>query len=68
MNSVQSADGTRLAYDVYGSDPPLLSIIRANCVRSFQPIVRDANAFAREFTVYTPGILIPAEENSVCHH
>lgn len=53
MNIVQSADGTRLAYDVYGSGPALIYITGASCFRRFLPIVQDAKAFAREFTVYS---------------
>ena len=52
MKTVQSKDGTILAYDVYGSGPALIYITGASCFRSFMPIVQDAKAFAREFTVY----------------
>jgi pimeloyl-ACP methyl ester carboxylesterase len=52
MNTVQSKDGTTLAYDVYGSGPALIYITGASCFRSFMPIVQDAKAFAKEFTVY----------------
>lgn len=52
MQTTQSRDGTRLAYDVYGSGPPLIYITGASCFRSFWPVVQDAKAFASEFTVY----------------
>lgn len=52
MKTIQSKDGTTLAYDIYGSGPALIYITGASCFRSFMPIVQDAKAFAREFTVY----------------
>lgn len=52
MQTAQSKDGTTLAYDVYGSGPPLIYITGASCFRKFMPIVWDAKAFAKEFTVY----------------
>lgn len=52
MKTIQSKDGTSLAYDIYGSGPPLIYITGASCFRSFWPIVQDAKAFAKEFTVY----------------
>jgi pimeloyl-ACP methyl ester carboxylesterase len=52
MRTIRSKDGTTLAYDVYGSGPALVYVTGASCFRSFMPIVRDAKAFAREFTVY----------------
>lgn len=52
MKTIQSKDGTRLAYDVYGSGPALIYITGASCFRSFMPIVQDAKAFAKAFTVY----------------
>jgi pimeloyl-ACP methyl ester carboxylesterase len=52
MKTVQSKDGTTLAYDVYGSGPALIYITGASCFRSFMPIVQDAKAFAKDFTVY----------------
>lgn len=52
MKTIQSKDGTILAYDIYGSGPPLIYITGASCFRSFWPIVQDAKAFAKEFTVY----------------
>lgn len=52
MKTIQSKDGTILAYDVYGSGPPLIYITGASCFRSFWPIMQDVKAFAKEFTVY----------------
>jgi pimeloyl-ACP methyl ester carboxylesterase len=53
MKTIRSKDGTILAYDVYGSGPALIYITGASCFRSFWPIVQDAKAFSREFTVYS---------------
>jgi pimeloyl-ACP methyl ester carboxylesterase len=53
MKTTQSKDGTSLAYDVYGTGPPLIYITGASCFRSFMPVVQDAKAFAKEFTVYS---------------
>jgi pimeloyl-ACP methyl ester carboxylesterase len=53
MKTTRSKDGTTIAYDVYGSGPPLIYITGASCFRSFMPVVGDAKAFAKEFTVYT---------------
>jgi len=53
MRTTTSRDGTRLAYDVRGSGPPLIHVTGATCFRSFLPIVSDAKAFATAFTVYT---------------
>lgn len=52
MEIAISKDGTRLAYDVYGSGPPLVYITGASCFRSFWPVVKDAKTFAGAFTVY----------------
>ena len=52
MNTIQSKDGTPLAYDVYGSGPALIYIAGATCFRSFEPVLYDANVFAQQFTVY----------------
>ncbi|HET7274100.1 MAG TPA: alpha/beta hydrolase [Longimicrobiaceae bacterium] len=52
MKTIQSKDGTTLAYDIYGSGPALIYIAGASCFRSFMPVVQDAKAFAKEFTVY----------------
>lgn len=52
MNTVQSNDGTTLAYDIYGDGPPLIFITGASCFRNFMPVLKDAKAFAKEFAVY----------------
>lgn len=52
MMMVQSKDGTRIAYDVYGSGPSLIYCTGAACFRSMIPIVYDAKTFANSFTVY----------------
>jgi pimeloyl-ACP methyl ester carboxylesterase len=52
MKTTQSKDGTTIAYDVYGSGPALIYITGASCFRSFMPVVQDAKAFAKEFTVF----------------
>ncbi len=53
MHTTQSKDGTKLAYDVYGSGPPLLYITGATCHRTFKPVIHDAKVFATAFTVYS---------------
>lgn len=53
MQTLRSQDGTTLAYDVYGSGPPLIYITGATCFRKFLPIVKDAKALAQTFTVYS---------------
>lgn len=52
MKTVQSKDGTQIAYDVYGSGPALIYITGATCFRQFEPVLHDAQVFAGEFTVY----------------
>lgn len=52
MKTTKSKDGTVLAYDIYGSGPALIYITGASLFRKFMPIVKDAKAFAEEFTVY----------------
>jgi pimeloyl-ACP methyl ester carboxylesterase len=52
MKTTLSKDGTKLAYDVYGSGPALIYITGATCFRSFEMVLRDAKVLAREFTVY----------------
>lgn len=52
MKTTQSKDGTTLAYDVYGQGPALIYITGASCFRAFFPVVQDAKAFAKEFTVH----------------
>lgn len=53
MKTTQSKDGTTIAYDVYGKGPALIFITGATCFRSFEPVVHDANVFAKQFTVYS---------------
>lgn len=48
-----SSDGTTLAYDVRGSGDTLVYVTGASCFRRFQPVVKDAKAFAGEFTTVT---------------
>lgn len=52
MKTIQSKDGTTLAYDVYGNGPALIFITGATCFRSFEPVVHDAKVFSQQFTVY----------------
>ena len=52
MKTTRSKDGTKLAYDVYGSGPALIYITGASCFRSFKPIMQDVKVLAKEFTVY----------------
>lgn len=52
VKTIQSKDGTTLAYDVFGNGPPLLFITGATCFRSFEPVLHDAKVFAEQFTVY----------------
>ncbi len=52
MLTVQSQDGTTIAYDTLGSGPALIYITGAICHRNFQPIRDDVKAFASAFTVY----------------
>ncbi|MEQ9365608.1 MAG: alpha/beta hydrolase [Leptospirales bacterium] len=52
MKTIQSKDGTQLAYDVYGSGPALIFVAGAMCFRSFDPILQDVQEFAKHFTVY----------------
>jgi pimeloyl-ACP methyl ester carboxylesterase len=52
MKTVQSKDGTQIAYDVYGSGPALIYITGATCFRHFEPVLHDAQVFASAFSVY----------------
>lgn len=52
MQTVTSKDGTKIAYDMYGNGPALIYITGASCFRNFMPIVSDAKAFGKAFTVY----------------
>lgn len=51
MQTVQSKDGTTIAYDIQGSGPALITITGATCFRSFEPVAYDAQTFAQRFTV-----------------
>lgn len=51
MKTTKSKDGTTLAYDIYGSGPPLIYITGAICFRKFGPIVKDAKVFGEAFSV-----------------
>lgn len=52
MKTAQSKDGTKIAYDTYGTGPALVYITGASCFRSFTPVVQSAKTFAQAFTVY----------------
>jgi pimeloyl-ACP methyl ester carboxylesterase len=52
MKTVTSKDGTKIAYDTYGSGPALIYITGASCFRNFMPVSGDAKAFSKAFTVY----------------
>lgn len=52
MMSVQSRDGTRIAYDVYGSGPTLIYCTGAGSFRTSRPVVRAAKTFANSFTLF----------------
>lgn len=52
MNTVISNDGTKLAYNIFGSGPPLIYITGATCFRNFTPVLYDSSVFATEFKVY----------------
>lgn len=52
MMSVQSKDGTRIAYDVYGSGSSLIYCTGAGSFRTSRPVVRAAKTFANSFTLF----------------
>lgn len=52
MKYVTSKDGTKLAYDVTGSGPPLICITGASCFRNFPPILKVVKVLSKHFTVY----------------
>ena len=52
MNTAESKDGTKIAYDKSGSGPALIYVTGAICHRKFKPVLEDVNAFAKVFTVY----------------
>lgn len=53
MNTVQSKDGTRIAYTKAGDGPPLILVDGAACYRKFGPSTRLAKPLAGHFTVVT---------------
>jgi pimeloyl-ACP methyl ester carboxylesterase len=53
MNTVQSADGTTIAFTKAGQGPPLILVDGALCSRSFGPMPKLADQLAPHFTVYT---------------
>ncbi len=53
MNTVQSADGTTIAYTRAGQGPALILVDGALCSRSFGPMPKLAAQLAPHFTVYT---------------
>ncbi len=53
MNTVQSADGTTIAFTSAGQGPPLILVDGALCSRSFGPMPKLAAQLAPHFTVYT---------------
>ena len=53
MNTVQSADGTTIAFTKAGQGPPLILVDGALCSRSFGPMPKLADQLAPNFTVYT---------------
>src|SRR6516162_4218386 len=53
MNTVQSADGTTIAFTQAGQGPPLILVDGALCSRSFGPMPKLAARLTPRFTVYT---------------
>ncbi len=53
MTTVQSADGTTIAFTKAGQGPPLILVDGALCSRSFGPMPKLAAQLAPHFTVYT---------------
>ena len=53
MNTVQSADGTSIAFTKAGQGPPLILVDGALCSRSFGPMPKLAAQLTPHFTVYT---------------
>ena len=51
MQTVTSADGTRIAYETHGAGPPLILVDGALCSRAFGPSPKLAAALADRFTV-----------------
>ncbi len=46
-----SADGTKIAYDVVGSGPLVVSIFGAICHRNFDPVKGDVKALSRHLLI-----------------
>src|SRR5580704_1408558 len=53
MNTVRSADGTKIAFTKAGQGPPLILVDGALCSRSFGPMPKLAAQLTAHFTVYT---------------
>src|SRR6266566_4780618 len=53
MNTVQSADGTTIAFTRAGQGPPLILVDGALCSRSFGPMPKLAAQLVPHFIVYT---------------
>ena len=53
MNHVRSNDGTRIAYERFGSGPAVIVVDGALCSRAFGPSSKLAPLLAEHFTVYT---------------
>src|SRR6266702_1274008 len=53
MNTVQSADGTTIAFTRAGQGPPLILVDGALCSRSFGPMPKLAEQLTPHFPVYT---------------
>jgi pimeloyl-ACP methyl ester carboxylesterase len=52
MNTLISKDGTRIAYEKFGSGPALILVDGALCSRQFGPMPKLAPLLASRFTVY----------------
>jgi pimeloyl-ACP methyl ester carboxylesterase len=52
MQTVTSKDGTQIAYERFGSGPPLILVDGAMCSRAFGPMPKLAPLLAKHFTVF----------------
>lgn len=52
MHRVTSADGTSIAYDVYGEGEPIIMVEGAFCGRHFGPTAKLATELGKQFRVY----------------
>ena len=52
MQTATSRDGTRIAYERFGSGPPLILVDGAMCSRAFGPMPKLAPLLAKHFTVF----------------